>query len=382
MNSSKAAKKEVANLFSGLFPFRPHHDRTAKENFLTEAFAYILRTDRGALNAWLSKVMRESVAAQSCEVATFDTHIHEEHGTNIYPDMCLRAKITQRRSIVIYSEHKWNAPFSKEQMDKYHGLTKGKNARLVFIGATHGQVKRASDMAKRRSSLSAFSWSEVSDAFRTVRPRSKILSEFINFLDEQGLGSSQPIPIRGMQNADREVLLSTLATYSNKLRNEFDWRKVPARYHAGTAVRRSYGRIGIHFWTPDWMPALTLGFLHDPTDHKVSLVNQKGGVDLMLRIEAQPSDTEHVEPVELVIRERRREIEKYAHSVLVKGEAGNGNGYSVVIIQESLLKVLDGAKNETDQLRAIYKRLIKWLELVFDDGLMEKALKRVGLNSR
>jgi hypothetical protein len=45
------------NLFESLFAFHPREDHTPKENFHTESFAYLLRTDNEVRNCWLSLLL-------------------------------------------------------------------------------------------------------------------------------------------------------------------------------------------------------------------------------------------------------------------------------------------------------------------------------------
>jgi hypothetical protein len=139
--------------------------------------------------------------------------------------------------------------------------------------------------------------------------------------------------------------------------------------------------VGIRFETEEWKPALTVGFLYDVTDHKVVFVDRARGIDLLLRIEAMPKDTKNIQPTLDVIRAKRSELKKTASSVLLKGERGNGNAYSVLILRECLADVIDNAKTQAHQLMAIHNRLSTWLGVLFDDGSLEKALKKCGLNS-
>lgn len=73
-----------ANLFSSLFEFHPREGHTPKENFLTEAFAYILRTDEDVLNVWLSKLLGKSIERATCEIRTRQTEADLETETSIY----------------------------------------------------------------------------------------------------------------------------------------------------------------------------------------------------------------------------------------------------------------------------------------------------------
>jgi hypothetical protein len=139
--------------------------------------------------------------------------------------------------------------------------------------------------------------------------------------------------------------------------------------------------VGIRFETEQWRPALTVGFLYDETDHKVTFVNRDKGIDLLLRIEAMPKDSKNVQPALAVLDGKRKALKRSAASVLLKGEHGNGNAYSVLIVQDCLADVIENANTLEDQLAAIHGRLTTWLRVLFDDGSLEKAFKKCGLDS-
>jgi hypothetical protein len=174
--------------------------------------------------------------------------------------------------------------------------------------------------------------------------------------------------------------LTSLMNYASKLSTR-SWDVIPMRFHASKYVHDRWGRVGIRFETNDWRPALTVGFLYNVADHKVKLTNPSRGIDLMLRLEADPEDTKKIEPVLTCLAERRKALKKSAASVLLKGEPGNGNPYSVLIIQQCLGDLIEGAASESEQLAAIYKRLTKWLTVLFGDGQLEKSLKKCRLDS-
>ena len=101
----------------------------------------------------------------------------------------------------------------------------------------------------------------------------------------------------------------------------------------------------------------------------------------MLRIEAMPKDTKNIQPAADVLQAKRTELKKNASSVLLKGERGNGNSYTLLIIQECLADVIGGAETQADQLVAIHERLGTWLHVLFDDGTLERAFKKCHLDS-
>ena len=66
-------KSSPPNLFESLFAFHPREDHTPKENFLTEAFAYLLKTDQAVCRAWLSVILGKQADDATCEITTRQT---------------------------------------------------------------------------------------------------------------------------------------------------------------------------------------------------------------------------------------------------------------------------------------------------------------------
>jgi hypothetical protein len=193
--------------------------------------------------------------------------------------------------------------------------------------------------------------------------KSPILKEFLDFMKSHGLSPAQPLDVETMRAFLQAAgFLKSLLSFAYKLYTNYSWDVIPERFHATSYVRDHYGRVGIRFETEEWRPALTVGFLYDVTDHKVKLVNRDKGIDLLLRIEAEPKNTKNIQPALAILEEKRKKLKRTAASVLLKGEHGNGNAYSVLIVRDCLADVIENAKTEAEQLEAIYKKLTQWLQ--------------------
>jgi len=177
--------------------------------------------------------------------------------------------------------------------------------------------------------------------------------------------------------------LTTLEHCANKLNNDFDWDFFPKRYRSeeGRAVTNRWGRMAIEFTTPQWKPTITVGFLVDERDHKVSFVNRQKGIDLLLRIEASPSDQKNIGPALAELDRKRKKLSGRAASALLFREGGNGNTHSLLIVRSCLGNVIEKAATQQEQLEAIYQTLKGWGEILFADAALEKAFKQAGLDS-
>lgn len=215
-----------------------------------------------------------------------------------------------------------------------------------------------------------------------ITDKSPLLKEFLDFMKTQGLSPGQPLTVGKMRAfLDATDFLTSLLSLAHKLHTNYPWDVIPKRFFAENYVHNRFGRVGIRFETEAWKPAITVGFLYDEQDHKVTLVNREKGIDLLLRIEAEPKDTQKIQPVLDVLAQKRKQLRKTAASVLLKGDPGNGNNYSVLIVRDCLADVIKNEESESGQLMAIHKRLTSWLGILFNDGKLETAFRKVSLDS-
>ena len=308
------------NLLQALFEFHPRDGHWPKENFLTEAFAYLLRTDPACLNAWLSTVSGKSVTDAVCDISTRASEKDIDAKTTIYPDLRIEGCNAAEDRIDMFFEHKWESPCDEKQLESYRKLAKSRNATLFFVGANRCAKSPAARCLDGQQSH-CFLWEDVYCSLNSITNKSTLLTEFLEFMKMQGLSPGKPLTVERMRAyLDASDFIATLLNYANKLNDNYSWEAIPQRFHAVKEVRDRWGRVGIRFRTTDWRPFLTVGFLHDGPDHRVTLVDRQRGIDLLLRIEAEPEDTEAIEPVVDVLREKRKSLKETAASVLLKGE--------------------------------------------------------------
>ncbi len=369
------------NLFESLLDFHPRESHTPKENFLTESFAYLLRTDEGVLNAWISRLLGKNIEGATCEITTRQTEKDLDAETSIYPDLLIDGQLSDGQQFAVYCEHKWNSPCDEKQLTKYRRVAERKSARLVFVGANYKQRSEAS-RCFQGSSCQCFLWEDVFETLDLVHEKSPILKEFLDFMKSQGLSPGQPLTVERMKAfLEASDFVLSLLNLAHKLHMNYSWDAIPRRFFAENYVHDAYGRVAIRFETEAWKPALTVGFLYDEKDHRVTFVNRDKGIDLLLRIEAEPKNTKNLQPALDVLDEKREQLKKTAASVLLKGERGNGNNYSVLVVRDCLADVIANAKSEADQLMVIHHRLTTWLEVLFRDGKLETGFRKSSLDS-
>lgn len=371
------------NLFEALFDFHPRESHTPKENFLTEAFAYLLRTDEAVRNRWLSRLLDQEVTEARCEVATRKAERDPQGDRWVFPDLVLDGRLPTGERFAVYCEHKWDSPCEPDQLEAYKRVVRhhGDHARLAFVGATRRQVAEAR-RCLAEPSCRCLSWQDVYAALDGVSVKSVTLAEFLAFMRSHALRPAPPLTDEGLRALSLAAdCKRTLIGLAHRLNDQYEWDTIPARFHRVQYVEDAWGRACIRYETPGWRPGLAVGFLYDVTDHKVRLVSPNNGVDLILRIEADPKHTGNVQSVLTVLDGKREALCSTAASVLLKGESGNGNRYTVLIVQACLSDVIKGRSSLDEQAEVIHARLTGWLNILFGDGALEPAFKKDGLDS-
>lgn len=371
------------NLFNALFEFHPRGGHTPKENFLSEAFAYLLATCDVARDAWLSRVFGRKVRATQFEATTRQSE-HDEDHVSIFPDMRIQGILDDDTPFDLYSEHKWNSPCNTTQLRRYLKLAaiRGQHCSLVFIGASRCQ-KREAERCDARLNRKAFLWADVFESFDLIPAPPDMLRQFLEFMKTHGLSPGTAIqPSAMVAYLQSAGFLESLEHCANKLNDDFEWDCFPARYRADEArlVKNRWGRIAIEFTTPGWKPTITVGFLYDEYDHGIKFVSPQKGIDLFLRIETAPSEQKNIAPALAELGRRRTELAKFASNVLLLDESGNDNSHSLLIMRSCLADAIRDATTQGAQLEAIHQILAGWGKALFEDGKLEKALKQAGMN--
>jgi len=363
----------MRNLFNQLFPFRPRENSSAKENFLTESFTYFLERDKAVLEAFVGRVLKRTIDVERYELVT---RLAEQLGDRIvFPDLKLGLESSSREKYVIISEHKWDSGIRPNQLCDYEQillLRPADHRYLVTIVASADQ-KKAAESTRLKLPTTHLLWEDVYLLLSNLSHKDPLLCEFLKFMESNNLNPGRPIDSATM----KAFLLSTdfkaqLSRFTNKLLNEYRWTTVPKAFHSKVVVRDRFGRVGIEFQTTGWNPTLVIGFLYDSRDHMVSLAAPNESVDLFLRLEADPRTNAKIDDVLAQLRQKAKLLTEKGARVLTRDETDNR--WTLLIAQQNLMTVIAGASEERTQIEAIYNRLQEWLNCLFEDASVEKAL--------
>jgi hypothetical protein len=367
----------MANLFNQLFTFRPKEGSSASENFLTESFVYFLEKDKDICEAFVARVLGREVKIEGYELIT--RLVERLPGRIRFPDLKLLLHASDGKTYAIISEHKWDSHIRPEQLLDYEqilGLIAADHRHLVTIVARADQRRDAQSAPSALTTIQRthLLWEDVYQVLEHLNKQDPLLNEFLKFMESNSLNPGQAIKSETM----RAFLASSdfkaqLTRYTTKLFHEYNWEIIPARYRKKIEIRDKYGRIGIEFRTAGWNPTLTLGFLYDPRDHAVTLTSPSESIDLFFRIEADPRTNGKIDEVLALLGQKARLLSEGAKAH-IRDEPGNGNSWTLLIVQQSLASVIAGASEEREQIEAIYNRLHEWLNYLFAEASIEESL--------
>jgi hypothetical protein len=349
----------------------------------------VLKTSEPACDAWLSRVLKRPVESRSRKILTRNS---ERLGDSVvFPDMLIEAELADGngKCEIIYAEHKWDANCDPGQLQKYFDVAKGRSgdALVIFIGSRLDQLRAAKDTRlgpEQRKLDGCFLWEDVFTTLQAVPEKDEVFRQFLAFMKTHGLNPGDPLSPNGLV-ALLEAPKAKLGIHRAIERlSEMDWGLVPCRYRATPEIiYEKWGCTSLIMAAPAWRPTVAIGFLLDTVDHAVALTNPAKGIDLMLRIAAPPDSLrpERIQPALAVLEQKLPELKQVASSALLVRQKGNGNPWSLLMMQSCLADVIAGAKAESEsaQHEEIYRVLTEWLKILFGDGALEASLLASGL---
>lgn len=384
---------ESSNIFSMLYAYRPRDNITPGENYLTQSFAYVLRTDQVALQDFLKKVIPEVVAGDEVEDIRIDTQVYDAghlSGSHSYFDMVIKGACSSG-SFYVLCEHKWGSRVAENQIKKYldylkHVAKDGTTTRLVFIVDSVASRGKAMDKGAELALL----WSDIYKLLGETPDQPDPTSsryDFAAFLSLQGLRSSGPLSVENMAAyVFSHHLPRIMHEVCDELLNSSFEIEVPCDFFTlipKTRNEPSLGRVVFQYQHNRWDPGLSMGFLYSGEDLKLELVDADRGLDLMFRIECLPKDRPVYKlPRTLEALQRVKERFQAAYQeaptprVLVLSDSTNKNDYTLLLVRICVADVIPVTDKREDQVKAISTCLKEWCRIVFNegDGLLE-ALK-------
>lgn len=267
------------NLFVSLSQYAPRENTTPTENFITEAFAWLLRNDSEVFQALiklLQSKLAEDEVLESFEL-TDDMHIStQENFGGKFPDMVIQSSTASLKSTLVF-EHKVWSNLHHNQLHNYrHHMEqerKDTNYRLILITALTAQHAQSPDIA--------LCWQDIAKCIQSLKSDSEktewIRDEFVKLLEANNLVSItdiNPLSIKyyaAAKNIDAQ--LTEICERSFQLAPQ---PLINQRHFTKSAKSRTrWGRIGYEVYLATgkenqrWVPGVFTGFVIDPWDHEL-----------------------------------------------------------------------------------------------------------------
>jgi hypothetical protein len=368
------------NLFTSLFSYRPRDGVVPQENYLTEAFAYVLDANVKACRAFAERVIPKGVEATTISgfkvdtQESFDSLVPE--GVFDRPDMLITCERPGRDEFVIYSEHKWESGVDSKQIDRYAKQVARHNgsAVLVFIGKRIEQRAEAEDCG-----AVAMLWEDIHSLLKPLRGEQPV-GDFLEFLDCQGLSPHAPLSLTRIaaHSCSVEVPRDCHRIVKGLYERHLDWQSIPEFYRIPYFAEPKpvrWGRVGIEFYRKAWEPQIFVGFLLDPEDHALKFTDVHRGIDLALFIECKPPTTK---PKGSAWKERAQALRSHFSGTTIKVQSHEEilqSRWRKFTVQECLADVIRGHPDDELQTQAIYDRLQSWATVLFKNGTLEQAMR-------
>lgn len=285
----------MESLLVNVSKYASSHQTSPIENFITEAFAWLLKYDdevRDSMDTLLkSKAELKNLAYQPlCQSDDIETQVN--FGGK-YPDLLWNS--TDNRFSVIF-EHKIWSELHPQQLDNYRKYAQAHLNRdfiIVLITAHVGQHRQSPDIA--------LCWYEIAKIIKSLEDgddRSTWLRiEFVKLLQSNGLVNTTPInplaisyynDVKNIDSKLYEIVQRSVQSSWPIYESELSFHK-SARHRNARGRNDSWGRIGLEFSSlnadndeSSWNPGLFCGFLIDGADHVAKDLLKNGPIAVFM----------------------------------------------------------------------------------------------------
>lgn len=364
-------------LLESLRKYQPRKGKDPLENFITEAFAWILNNypdfSESFLNYISSKVQMTGMEGKNCEWRT------QYNFDGVFPDMvCL----SNNNAIVF--EHKAWSPLHDNQLKNYrdYAAKNFENSKVVLITAIERHHVQNPDMA--------LCWSDVYKLISEWLDKNSdvpfIFEDFLRLLRSEGMGPPAPISHESILYYYASIDLkqnigNLIKRVENEERKNKDWSKnikrdfdLSVEKRRGLAYGEAWGGMGLCLLN-SWRPGIFVGILLDGSDYCTKPLNSAKGPDFCLILDFEdnlhnqyPSNSHYIEFVKIVskkIKTRNDGWEFYHH--LDDNKIGKKNKWHPIHIRKPLLDIFSGTTSIEEQADIFYETANKLIKIVTDE---------------
>lgn len=350
-------------LFINLKKYRPRDGHTPLENFITEAFAWILNYNEDFSLFFFKKIMDEV----KLKIPKNNDYLEWETQVNFggyFPDMVLH--YGQKKALVF--EHKAWSKLHPDQLDNYRKYVekeKYKEYRIILITATEAQHEQNPDKP--------WCWSEIVEwinEYQNKNTPTLFLSNFIALLKSEGMGPLDLISQESIRlyNLTKHFEKNTLALFA-KVNQRLIAKFSNSNLAKTLKVYHEWERIGLGNGGKDateWIPGLFFGVILNSERHGTPPSSSDTGNNFVIMLTFN-----EVLHKQYPKNEYYKELAKDLESLTVElGEGWNfshnikesfgikRNFYHPIQIQKPFMHLLEGTETTKEQEDVIFE-LIK-----------------------
>jgi hypothetical protein len=284
----------MESLFNSLRKYRTRENTDPVENFLTEAFAWLLKSEPKFAHAFVESLgIVEEIGPSASWPGSWSTQCN---WSGVFPDMVWESGLDAKCALVF--EHKVWSPLHSGQLENYRSYASGEfkgGYKLIIITGNHSQHTQDPDVA--------ICWRDV---FLSVEnyvkhegkssPIVYLFNDFLQLLKEIGLAPHGAFRC--------EEIVGYASDFSSRMEGLWDScaKEFKAVYEAkfkdslfgkcfDSKVQKCSmrdGRIGMQLFD-EWRPGLFVGTLLDCAGHGVTSSNSKLGPDCCIIIDFEES---------------------------------------------------------------------------------------------
>ena len=372
-------------LLESVRKYRPREGRDPLEDFITEAFAWILSNHSDFSEFFIKEINKEpgmglpAIDGKDCKWIT-----------QYYIKSCFLDMVCISNKNAIVFEHKTWSPLHDNQLEEYkkRAAEFSYKSKIVLITATQFQHDQNPDLT--------LYWHDVYDLIDTWKETktdpSFIFNDFLGLLKSEGMGPLKPIShesiiyyyastdlkknisgiIKQVENKDWSEHIPENKKKDYKLFIENETKNVD--YSNVFVYGERWGRIGLHLMDT-WRPGIFVGILLDGKDHFTKPRDKEKGPDFCLIFsfdldiqDQYPSNQHYIELVKKLSEATERSNngwEFYNH--LDDEDAADKNKWHPIHIRKPMLDVFAGTSTVEEQADKFYETANELIKMVTDE---------------
>lgn len=344
------------SLFTSLQKYRPRDNNNPIENFVTEAFAWLLRKDAELGKYLINQIAEKLVGTEKKFSLTSESigwSTQENYG-GVFPDM-----VAKWSGMTLVFEHKVWSPLHTGQLKNYRKFHEdaGNDYRLILITGHHSQHDQKPDLALCWHEVYVWINSYVDSSI--ISETTWVIKDFLQLLKSEGLGPIAPISHTAIWHYQEAI---TLRNKLEDLIGKVYKQRLVVLKNYRSEVKTQEGVIGIQFnrinsdkpEKSGWNPGVFVGFAIEGGDHKIRS-RLKDGLKMILNISLSKKYHDHYfkwkEYTSLIeeLDEKTKEIGNKWTFYNHREDAKPFNHWHPLYLEYSMLELFQGTEDVQEQ---------------------------------